>query len=211
MTAHRYARAERQALCDLLERLGPDQPTLCEGWTTRDLAAHLVVRERRPLAAAGIMLAPLAGHGERVRRAYAGRDFPVLLAALRRPPRWTFSGWRRLDELANGMEMFIHHEDVRRAQPEWQPRMLPPEQEAALWRMVAGFLRLRLRRFPATVVIDAGEGRTRQAGAGGPTVRVAGPPGELAMFFSGRQRAARVTVEGPDDLVQRLSTADLGI
>jgi uncharacterized protein (TIGR03083 family) len=41
------ARAERAALCDLFDEVGPDAPTLCAGWTTRDLAAHLVIRERR--------------------------------------------------------------------------------------------------------------------------------------------------------------------
>ena len=48
-----YSREERRALCELLDETGPDAPTLCEGWTTGDLAAHLVLRERRPDAAAG--------------------------------------------------------------------------------------------------------------------------------------------------------------
>ena len=43
------------------DETGPDGPTLCEGWQTRDLAAHLVLRERRPDAAAGVMGGPLAG------------------------------------------------------------------------------------------------------------------------------------------------------
>ena len=49
-----YSREERRALCALLDETGPDAPTLCEGWTTGDLAAHLVLRERRPDAAAGV-------------------------------------------------------------------------------------------------------------------------------------------------------------
>ena len=48
MNTTRHARAERASLCDLLAEVGPDAPTLCEGWTTALLAAHLVVRERRP-------------------------------------------------------------------------------------------------------------------------------------------------------------------
>ena len=44
----RYAFAERLALADLMAEVGPDAPTLCGGWTTRDLAAHLLLRERRP-------------------------------------------------------------------------------------------------------------------------------------------------------------------
>ena len=43
-----YAQDERAALAALLHETGPDGPTLCEGWQTRDLVAHLVLRERRP-------------------------------------------------------------------------------------------------------------------------------------------------------------------
>src|SRR5260370_5678483 len=60
-----YASDERAALCALLKETGPDAPTLCEGWRTSDLAAHLVLRERRPDAAAGLMGGPLAGHTRR--------------------------------------------------------------------------------------------------------------------------------------------------
>ena len=66
-----FARAERAALCDLFDSVGPDQPLLCTGWTTRDLAAHLLVRDRRPDAAAGIVIKPLARYGDNIRRAAA--------------------------------------------------------------------------------------------------------------------------------------------
>ena len=38
---------ERIKLCDLFDELGPSAPTLIEGWTAHDLAAHIVLRERR--------------------------------------------------------------------------------------------------------------------------------------------------------------------
>src|SRR5205823_1816728 len=44
---------ERREMCDLMLELGPEAPTLCEGWTAFDLAAHLVVRERNPLSGPG--------------------------------------------------------------------------------------------------------------------------------------------------------------
>ena len=50
------AQRERSALVDTLRAVGPDAPTLCDGWKTRDLAAHLVVRERRLDATPGIMV-----------------------------------------------------------------------------------------------------------------------------------------------------------
>ena len=47
------ASRERAALVTTMRAVGPDAPTLCGDWTTRDLAAHLVLRERRPDAAPG--------------------------------------------------------------------------------------------------------------------------------------------------------------
>lgn len=206
MGKERYARHERTALCDLLTTLGPDQPTLCAGWTTRDLAAHLVLRERRPDAAPGIVLRQLAGYTGRVQRGLAARPFPELVRTLREPP-WVLA---LIDDVVNTLEFFVHHEDVRRAQPEWQPRPQPDGLSRVLWRRVTGVARLALRRFPAAVVVEApGYGEVR-SGAGGEEVRVSGDPGELAIFLTGRQRAARVDLTGPADLTGRLATTRLG-
>jgi uncharacterized protein (TIGR03085 family) len=211
MTDDNPARAERAGVCEVLATLGPDQPTLCTGWTTRDLAAHLVVRERRPLAALGIVLPPLAGYTERVRRAVAARPFPELVEALRRPPAWSPLRFPPLDHAVNSLELFIHHEDIRRAQPGWAPRPLPGPLGRALWSRVRAYTRLRLRRFPATVVVEApGHGLVR-AGRPGDQVRVVGDPGELVMFLTGRQRAARVELTGPSTSTSRLSSAPLGL
>src|SRR4051795_7383666 len=49
-----FTARERRELADLLDRLGPGAPTLCEGWDPAPLAAHLVVRERRPDALVGL-------------------------------------------------------------------------------------------------------------------------------------------------------------
>lgn len=211
MTELRPARAERQALADLLDILGPDAPTLCTGWTTRDLAAHLIIRERRPDAAPGIMVRPLRPYMERVRRATAARPYPELVEKVRWPPWWSMSGMPPLDDAINTSEFFIHHEDVRRAQPDWRPRELPPRHQAALWRQVRVVARLGLRRFPATVLLVSADYGEVRAGAGGPPVTVTGSPGELAIFCTGRQRAALAEVTGPPELADRLRTARLGI
>ena len=82
-----YSRDERLALCALLEKTGPDAPTLCEGWKTGDLAAHLVLRERRPDAAAGILGGPLAGYTARVQAQLKRRmSFAELVQAIRTGP-----------------------------------------------------------------------------------------------------------------------------
>jgi uncharacterized protein (TIGR03085 family) len=62
-----HSRDERAALTDLMATLGPDAPTLCGGWTTRDLAAHLVVRERRPDIGIGAIVPGLNRWAERAR------------------------------------------------------------------------------------------------------------------------------------------------
>ncbi|MBM2615308.1 TIGR03085 family protein [Actinoplanes sp. LDG1-06] len=193
MTA--YAQRERRLLADLLLRLGPDEPTLCEGWTTRDLAAHLVVRERRPDAAAGAMIPPLREHGERVRKQTAARPYEQVVHEVRTPPWWSPVSNPLTDEMANTIEFFVHHEDARRGQPDWQPRDLDPGLEAALWRNVRLTSRLVLRRAGVAVTVTS-PGYGSFAVGSSPTTTLSGPPGELAMYLTGRTGAARVTIDG---------------
>ncbi len=194
-----------------MQTLGPDAPTLNEGWATRDLAAHLVLRERRPDAAGGILLPPLRGYAERVRRQLAARPWERLVDQVRQPPVWSPISNPLLDEAANTMEFFIHHEDVRRAQADWQPRDLPAGLQQALWKRAAGLARLTLRRFPAEVLVQAPGYGQRPAGRGGEQLRLVGAPGELVLFLSGRQRAARVQIDGPPGPADRLRDAQLGL
>ncbi|MGC9667385.1 TIGR03085 family metal-binding protein [Planosporangium sp. 12N6] len=207
----RYARAERAALADALLAAGPDAPTLCAGWTARDLAAHVVIRDRRPDAVPGVLLKPLSGWTARVQRGYRdGHDFPDLVDLVRHPPAWSPLTLPALDEAANTVEFFIHTEDVRRAGPDWQPRPLDAGLAAALWRRASTLARLGLRRVGATVRVEAPGHGAVTAGEGQPAATVSGDPGELLLFFFGRQRAARVTVNGPDDLADRLREARFG-
>ncbi|MET8307711.1 MULTISPECIES: TIGR03085 family metal-binding protein [unclassified Micromonospora] len=207
----RYARAERQALADLMLALGPDAPTINEGWATRDLAAHLVLRDRRPDAASGLVLAPLRGYAERVRLRLAAQPYPELVAQVRRPPVWSPVSNPVTDELANTLEFFIHHEDVRRAGSGWLPRELSPGLQAALWKRAAPMARLALRRFPADLYVQAPGHGEISVGRGGEPLRVVGAPAELALFLSGRQRVARVQLDGPASSAQQLRNASLGM
>lgn len=205
----RYARIERERLADALLDAGPDAPTLCEGWTTADLAAHVVTRDRRPDAAVGIMVKPMAGWTEHVRRQYRdGHPYPELVTMVRNAPSWNaFAAVPSLDELTNLIEFFIHHEDVRRGRPGWQPRALEPDLAADLWKRVSGLAKLRLRRGPARVTVRApghGEFTAGPSDASAPQITMQGEPGELVLFFFGRQRAAKVEIDGPDELATKL-------
>jgi uncharacterized protein (TIGR03085 family) len=206
-----YARAERAALSDLLAGIGPDAPTLCEGWTTFDLAAHLVLRERRADAAGGIMLKSLAGYTARVQESLkAKHGYAGLVELLRSGP----SGIYRLpglDRLANTTEYFVHHEDVRRAQRVWEPRELPSDLGEIFWKQARTGIRLFLRKSPARVVLHRIGGGVAIGGPkGAPQAEVTGTAGELLLFCSGRQSHARVDVTGDDEVVAKLMAAQLG-
>ena len=207
-----HARSERAALCDLLDQLGPDAPTLCTGWNTADLAAHLVLRERRPDAAGGIALKPLAGYTASVQEGLkAKHPFPELVDLVRKPGG-VYGLLPFLDEAVNTLELFVHHEDVRRAQPEWAPRELPAELEQTLWKRVASGSRLMLRRSPVGVVLHRlGGGVTLGGAQQGPKVEVTGRAGELVLFCFGRQEHAKVELTGDADAIARLKNAKLGV
>jgi uncharacterized protein (TIGR03085 family) len=201
------AQRERQAICDLFVERGPDAPTLCAGWDTADLAAHLVARERRPDSGPGLVWSPLAPHSEKVRRAVRDRTpWERLVETVRRGPPWIL---RPFDGPMNTVEFFIHTEDVRRAGHQgWEPRPVSSELADALWARVGP--KGMAGKVHATIVVVS-PGREDKVAGSGPRLSVAGDPGELTMFGAGRQGAARVELDGDTDLVAQLRAASLGI
>ena len=140
------ARTERAALADLLDQLGPDEPTLCGDWTTRDLAAHLIVRERRPDALPGVAIKAFAGRTESVQDSYAERDYAELVQLVRSGPgRLSLFSLPGADKFLNTTEYVVHHEDVRRAQAGWQPRALPRRVQDTIWKALAARAPLAFR------------------------------------------------------------------
>ncbi|MBF6132538.1 TIGR03085 family protein [Nocardia otitidiscaviarum] len=200
------AQRERQHLVQTMAAAGPDAPTLCGDWTVRDLAAHLIVRERRPDAAPGILLKPLAGYLERVQSKVARRPFPQLLEQVRTgPPLW--SHLRLVDSIANLTEMFVHHEDVRRAGTSWEAREMSPDDEDRLWKALRPVAKMAYRKSPVTVVLATPDGRRHTAHtAGSRTVVLTGPPSELLLHAFGRDEV-RLSMSGdPDDVRAVLAT-----
>ena len=206
--------AERRALCDLFDELGPSAPTLIEGWTAHDLAAHLVLRERDLLAGPCIVLpGPFQRFAERRRARLARRqDFSWLVARIRSgPPVGLFRiGWVR--DLANLNEFFVHHEDVRRANGQG-PRHLPSAMAAALWRNVRRSSHHLSRRLAGCgLEIDwAGTDERITVGPGEPTARLSGAPGELLLYLFGRQAAAQVELTGPPEAVAAVRRTHFGM
>jgi uncharacterized protein (TIGR03085 family) len=207
------AERERAALSDTLLAVGPDAPTLCDGWLARDLAAHLVLREHEPIAAMGIWGGPLKGHTERRQDELAAQPWDRLVDQVRRPPAiWHPARWgQRLERVFDDGEFFIHHEDLRRGDGIARPRELSREDEQALWQVLSGAGKLAYRRSPVGIVVDIpGRGRT-ELHKGDRQVTLHGPVGEVLLASYGRGRAAQIDIDGRPEDITRLRTSPLGL
>lgn len=202
---------ERAAICDEFERVGPDRPTLCGEWDTRELLAHLLVRERKPWAAPGILVAALAPITEHAMAAYADTPWDQMVAELRAgAPLWSPYRVPAVDDLANGAEFFVHHEDVRRGVPGWEPRPADPTRDAQLWALLLRMGRLLHRASPVGIAVRRGSGQQHVLRTGPGLVTIVGEPGELVLHAFGRD-AARVELEGAPADVTALAGASRGL
>jgi uncharacterized protein (TIGR03085 family) len=202
---------ERAAICDEFERAGPDRPTLCEGWNSRDLLAHLLVRERQPWAAPGILISAFAPITENAMAGYAGTAWPNMIDELRKgPPPWSPYRIGKVDEVGNGAEYFVHHEDLRRARPGWQPRRLDQRDESRLWALLRPFGMLLVRSAGVPVTLRRSDtGATAVLRRGADPVVLTGLPSELALRLFGRAQVHGVGLAGPAGRVAAFREADL--
>lgn len=212
MKASEVARAERSQLSDLFVEVGPDAPTLCGYWTTRDLAAHLVIREARPDAAVGIIIKPLAGYTDSVQESVAAKPWPELVNEVRTgPPIYSPFRIPGVAGMADLFEFVIHHEDVRRGQPGWAPRVLPPAEQDLLWTRLGKAGRMLTRRCPVGVQLlrsDTGQAATLKAGE--PSVTLIGEPLEMLLRLYGRQEVV-LEVQGDAAAVTAFESASFGV
>lgn len=208
----RLARTERVALCDLALELGPDAPTLSGDWTVKDLVVHLLLREGSP-AAIGIVVPPLAWVTEAASRRLARQDLPVLVERLREgPPVYSPFRLGQVDQAANTLEYFVHHEDIRRAQDDWVPRLLGKRAQDVLWKLIRVAGKGLVRSSRVGVVLERADTAERVVLKDSATpVVVRGLPEELVLFVYGRKPQARVELEGSDADVALLTGTDLGI
>ena len=127
----RLAAAERRDLADLLETLSGDQwdqPSLCEGWTVRDVVAHVISYEE--VGYLGV-LRTLIRSGPRPERLnqvrldrYRDHEPEQLIEILRShlTPRGLTAAFGGAIGLT---DCLIHHQDIRRALR--LPRAVPPD------------------------------------------------------------------------------------
>ncbi|WP_353953621.1 TIGR03085 family metal-binding protein [Knoellia sp. S7-12] len=207
------ARRERLDLCETFELVGPDAPTLCMPWTTRDLAAHLVIREGRPDLASGIWVPFLADRTEREQAKVAAQPWPALVEAVRSgPPRWHPAQMAPIDNAVNLAEMVVHHEDVLRGDGTPGPRREPTAHlEAAAWALLSRMGRLLFRKVPDGVELHApGRGALTVSG-GDVTVHVSGAPLELLLTAYGRRQVAQIDLTGDEAAMARFETSRFGL
>jgi uncharacterized protein (TIGR03085 family) len=211
------SRTERTNLCDAALAAGPEAPTLCGEWNVKDLIVHLLVRERDPLGAPGIIVPQLEGLTARASRRMAGQSFPVLVEKVRQgPPRLSPLSLGVVDRMINTVEYFVHLEDIRRAQPDWTPRELSEREQKTLWKTISvtGKGMARSAGVPLQICWPGsagGDDRTAVLRKGADPVVVSGTPSEIVLFLFGRKQVDDLSFTGPTEKIAQLRQADLGI
>ncbi|NBX70960.1 MAG: TIGR03085 family protein [Actinobacteria bacterium] len=210
-TQQNWARIERESFADTLVSVGPDAPTLCSGWNARDLAAHVVLRERRPDAAVGIMVPFLSNYTESVRKNLLSNDWSELVNRVKLgPPNWNPMGWSSLDNVVNLFEFFVHHEDVLRAAPNWQPRNLSVELCEALMDRLHDTAWLLWRRARVGVILTDGASSivAKRPPKGAGIVTVSGSVADLVLRSYGRSEV-NIDVDGARHDLELFALTDL--
>lgn len=209
------SRTERAALCNTALESGEDAPTLCGDWTVKDLVIHLLIRERDPVGGTAIVVPQLDRLVRRSADRLADQDFTTLVERVRNgPPKWSPMAIPKVDQLLNTLEFFVHHEDIRRAQPGWTPRELTDREQRILFKgaSTAGKGLVRPADVPVEIRWTDGE-RHRSAVLvkGADPVVITGEPAELTMFLFGRAQHTGLSFDGPRSGIEAVRSADLGV
>lgn len=216
-SAMSLASTERAALADDLDRFGPAAPTLCRGWLASDLLTHLLLRENDLLAAPGMAVSTFDEiTAQRAERLESRHSFAERVDRFRRgPAAWSVFRVPGLDRAANGMEFFIHHEDLLRAQPDWKPRDLGRQTQTHLAKVLSRSGRLLTRRSPvgvrAELTDQSGDLHQLWLRPGSRIVTLVGLPAEVLLYCAGRKAASRVEILGEPESLDAFSRADLEI
>ena len=187
-----FAKRERSAICQTLRKLGPDQPTLCQGWSTKDLLVHLIVRENRPDAAVGLFIPFLSSYTDSVSKKYSEKSFEDLIMIFENGPKSPspFS-LPKVDELANTFEFLVHHEDILRAQDNYQPRKLSEEDAKFVWSRFTKSAVFFMRKIKVGVVAKTDQG-IYTLKRGNDVVTISGNLIDLVMFAFGRKNTTEI-------------------
>ena len=182
--------SERTRLADLLTSLSTRewaQPSLCTGWTVRDVAAHLTLAPQLSVPRAFVELVRARGSFDRMvdgtARRHASRPAEALVEELR-----GIVGSRRLapgQKLADAlMDVLVHGQDIAVALGRRHPMPLEAARASAahLWRIGFPFhARKKLRGFRLSA--------TDVDWAGGAGAEIRGPIEAILPLLAGRMAA----------------------
>ena len=197
------SKSERQGLVETLKALGPDAPTLCEGWMTKHLLAHLIMRETEPVNASGILLKGRQKQTQNRLEELSTHFESNLSKLLSGPPLW--NPMRYLDKWVNALEMLIHHEDVLRAQPNWQRRKFTDSETKELDFLLKIAPRFLVRGAKVVPTLVVGDLQTSGR------IILRGDQVDLLLFLAGRQSASNVSIEGDELDVADFMKSSFGI
>jgi uncharacterized protein (TIGR03083 family) len=190
-------RTQRLAVADLLESLDAaqwQQPSLCEGWTVQDVAAHLTLQEVSVLDGLRMVVRSPGGMNQVIRQAArrraAGSSRPELVAAIRASAdrRRHNAGLSCLETLVDAL---VHSQDI--ARPLGRTLPVPPDAAALaaaqVWRKGWPFYPRRRLAGLRLVATDsdwaAGDGR-----------EIRGTIGDLLLVLTGRAAAVLDDLDG---------------
>lgn len=212
-----FVEPSREVLAETLLAAGPGALTLCEGWRTQELAAHLYLREHNPRAGLGMVFKPWRKATDKAIAALAAESgtpeaFAALVEKFRAgPPKMSVFAMKSFDHAANLIEFFVHTEDIRRATDRWAPRALDADYSQALWVELVKRAAIMYRGVDLGIVLVNPEGHRHVAKRAPVSVAIIGDPGELVMHANGRTGESLVSFEGQPDAVALLQTADIGL
>jgi uncharacterized protein (TIGR03085 family) len=204
------AKRERVAISQLLRKLGPEAPTLCEGWNSFDLLVHLVSRETRPDAAIGIVLPIFSSWTTKVSQDIKSRGFENLIAEFEQGPKNTsFFAIPGVDNLANSFELLIHHEDLLRGQTDYSPRTLDEDDKKLIWKRFTQSGKLLMRKAKVGIIAQSDQG-TYTIKSGQSCVTMKGEVIDLLLFAYGRKAHVNIEYEGEESAIRILKETKFG-
>lgn len=212
-----FVEPSREFLAETLLAAGPGAPTLCEGWRTQELAAHLFLREHNPVVGAGLVVKAWNKHSDKATSKLAEESssaeaFAALVEKFRvGPGKFSPLSLPGVDRSANLIEYFVHTEDVRRASDRWAPRALDADYSDALWADLVKRAAILYRSVDLGIVLVNPSGQRHVAKRAPVSVAIIGEPAELLMHANGRVGQALVSFEGQPDAVALLQTAEVGL
>ena len=205
------AKRERYAISQTLRNLGPDAPTLCEGWTSFDLLVHLISRENRPDAALGLIIPAFSQYSKKVADELKSRGFENLIQEFEDGPK-QFSPFAipGVDNLANSFEFLVHHEDLLRAQQNYVARVFGDLDKKLLWKRFTQTGKVFLRKAKVGIIAKSDQG-VFTINSGNSCVTMEGEVVDLILYSFGRKSAANIKFEGNEESIMILKETKFGL